>query len=429
MKIHEYQAREILERYTLPVPKGFVAETPAMAQRAAREIGHYWLAVKAQVHAGGRGRAGGVALVKSEQELLSAASRILGMELKTAQMAGGSIKVHQVLVTEQVPIAKELYLAITLDRERGLPCAIFSASGGMDIEELAKKSPEKIIAVHFEPSTGLAAFRARDLIFSQGFEAATALELAQIVEKLVRIFVDMDCSLVEVNPLVITKEGKAVLLDAKISFDDNGLFRHPEFIGLRDEKQEDARELEAAEHGLSYVGLDGNIGCMVNGAGLAMATMDLIKLAGGEPANFLDVGGSATAGKVTSAFKIILRDSKVQAVLVNIFGGIMKCDIIAQGILDALREVKISVPLVVRLEGTNVETGREILKHSGIAIITANDLKDAAEKVVGQLGGRRQQTSVIPRAPQRVRRGGIAGIECLGFSDNAKVTGLLYSRL
>ena len=262
---------------------------------------------------------------------------------------------------------------------------IFSASGGVEIEELAHKSPEKIITLHFDPVAGLPAFRARELAFSQGLAPETANQLAQIIEKLAKIFVELDATLVEINPLVIDPAGKVILLDAKISFEDNALFRHAEFAAMRDEKEEDPREIEASKFGLSYVGLDGNIGCMVNGAGLAMATMDLIKLAGGEPANFLDVGGSATTDKVTAAFKIILRDPRVKGVLVNIFGGIMKCDVIAQGIIDALKEVKMTVPLVVRLEGTNVDKGKELLKNSGIAIITATDLKDAAEKAVAAL--------------------------------------------
>lgn len=365
-----------------------MAGTVDEAVAAAKKLGTFNLAVKAQVHAGGRGKAGGVALVSSEQELKDAAKRIIGLELKTAQTAGGSVKVSKVLIEPKGSIQKELYLGITIDREKGLPCVIFSASGGMEIEELAHKSPEKIVTLHFDPVEGLPAFRARDLTFSQGFSANTALELANVIQKLSQVFVALDCMLLEINPLVIEPSGKATILDAKINFDDNGLFRHQEFLGLRDEKEEDPRELEASKHGLSYVGLDGNIGCMVNGAGLAMATMDLIKFAGGEPANFLDVGGSATTEKVTAAFKIILRDKNVKAVLVNIFGGIMKCDVIAQGIIDALKEVKMTIPLVVRLEGTNVDKGKELLKHSGIAIITANELKDAAEKVVKTVGGR-----------------------------------------
>ncbi len=382
MKIHEYQAKEILSKYKLPVPMGLMAENTDQALEAAKKIGHFNLVVKAQVHAGGRGKGGGVALVSSEQELKDAAKRILGLELKTVQTAGGSVKVRKILIAEKADIKKELYLGITIDREKGMPCVIFSASGGMEIEEIARTAPEKIVTLHFSPVEGLPAFKARELAFAQGLSAETAAQLAQVIEKLAKIFIELDCSLVEINPLVIDPAGKVILLDAKISFDDNGLFRHPEFHSMRDEKEEDAREVEAAKYGLSYVGLDGNIGCMVNGAGLAMATMDLIMLAGGEPANFLDVGGSATADKVTAAFKIILRDPRVKAVLVNIFGGIMKCDVIAQGIIDTLKEVKMTIPLVVRLEGTNVEKGKELLKHSAIPIITANDLKEAAKKAV-----------------------------------------------
>lgn len=387
MKLHEYQAKELLAKFGLPIQSGGVAESVEEALEVAKKLASRELVVKAQVHAGGRGKAGGIALVSSEAELKDAAKRILALKLKTAQTAGEGIRVSKILIETRADIVKELYLGITIDRERGLPCIIFSTSGGMEIEELARRSPEKIIKLHFDPVIGLAEFRARELVLSQGLP----LVLVQVITRLAKVFVDLDCSLLEINPLAIGSKGQVTLVDAKIILDDNGLARHPELEGLRDEKEEDSREIEASKFGLSYVGLDGTIGCMVNGAGLAMATMDLIKLAGGEPANFLDVGGSATTEKVTAAFKIILRDPRVKAVLVNIFGGIMKCDVIAQGIIDALKEVKMTVPLVVRLEGTNVEKGKELLKHSKISIITASELKEAAEKVVTSIHGHPRQ--------------------------------------
>lgn len=383
MKLHEYQAKEILAKHGLPVQPGRMAETVDQALAAAKKLGTYELAVKAQVHAGGRGKAGGIALVSSEKELKEAAKRILGLKLKTAQTGAETKAVRKILVEAKINFNRELYFAVTLDRRAGLPCVIFSGEGGVEIETLARETPEKIVTVHFKPDAGFPSAKARELAFSLGLETEPAEQLAGVIEALARIFVQYDCSLLEINPLVVTDSRKIILLDAKMIFDDNGLFRHPELLALRDITEEDPREVEAGEHSLSYVGLDGNIGCMVNGAGLAMATMDLIKLAGREPANFLDVGGSATTEKVAAAFKIILRDPKVKAVLVNIFGGIMKCDVIAQGIIEALKEVKMNVPLVVRLEGTNVEKGKELLKHSGISIITASELKEAAEKVVG----------------------------------------------
>jgi len=382
MKIHEYQAKEILDQHQLPTPPGVMVESLEQALEAAKKLGTFELVVKAQVHAGGRGKGGGVQLVSSEEELKKAVNHILGMELKTIQTSGEAKKVRKVLVAKKVDIKQELYLAITLDREAELPVIIFSGSGGMEIEELAVSSPEKITRLHFDSVEGLSSEKAQELASSQNFSDSIVSQLVKVVSGLAQVFVSLDCSLVEINPLVITGNDELVLLDAKMTFDDSGLFRHKELIELQDKYEEDPRELEAQEHDLSYVGLSGNIGCMVNGAGLAMATMDLIKLAGGEPANFLDVGGGATAEKVAAAFKIILRDPQVKAVLVNIFGGIMKCDVIAQGIIDALKEIEMTVPLVVRLEGTNVEKGKELLKNSNVSIIAAEDLKEAAELVV-----------------------------------------------
>ncbi len=385
MKIHEYQAKEILGQEGLPVQEGVAVESLEQALEAAKTLGTFSLVVKAQILAGGRGKGGGVKLVSSEEELKTAVESILGKELSTYQTSGQATVVKKLLIAKLADIEQEWYLGITLDREKGLPCIIFSTSGGVEIEELARTSPEKIINLHFDPTEGPTKQQASDLISSQGLSEELGSQLTDIIFKLSKFFVEKDCSLVEVNPLIVNPENKLLLLDAKINFDDNGLFRHKEILELRDESEEDPRELEAQKYDLSYVGLDGNIGCMVNGAGLAMATMDLIKLAGGEPANFLDVGGGATAEKVAVAFKIILKDPQVKAVLVNIFGGIMKCDVIAEGILEALKEVDMKVPLVVRLEGTNVDKGKELLKSSNISIIAAEDLKDASEKVVASI--------------------------------------------
>ncbi len=383
MNLHEYQAKEILSQFGISVPAGKVARTPEEAERAAAEIGGDKFVVKAQIHAGGRGKAGGVVLVSGREAVKNAAQKLLGKTLKTPQTGPAGQPVDQVLVQIQTDIAKEFYAAVVLDRSVAKPCLIFSASGGMEIEEVARKSPEAIWKKTFSANKGLSQAEAETFLQGTARRAPGGNKmLAPILAGLAKVFLEMDASLVEINPLAQLSSGEFSAVDAKIRLDDNGLERHPELAELYDERQEDPRETEAKKFGLSYVGLEGNIGCMVNGAGLAMATMDLIKLAGGEPANFLDVGGGASKEKVTAAFKIILTDPKVQAVLVNIFGGIMRCDVIAEGILAAVKEMDLKVPLVVRLEGTKVKEGKEILKKSSLKIISAETLEDAARKVV-----------------------------------------------
>lgn len=382
MNLHEYQAKEILSQFGISVPAGKVAHTPEEAERAAAEIGGEKFVVKAQIHAGGRGKAGGVVLVSGREAVKNAAQKLLGKTLKTPQTGPAGQPVDQVLVQIQTEIAKEFYAAVVLDRSAAKPCLIFSASGGMEIEEVARKSPEAIWKKTFSARSGLEISELDGFLSGGRFRPEEVSELSGILASLAKVFLEMDASLVEINPLAQLSSGEFSAVDAKIRLDDNGLERHPELAKLYDERQEDPRETEAKKFGLSYVGLEGNIGCMVNGAGLAMATMDLIKLAGGEPANFLDVGGGASKDKVTAAFKIILTDPKVQAILVNIFGGIMRCDVIAEGILAAVKEMDLKVPLVVRLEGTKVKEGKEILKKSGLKIISAETLEDAARKVV-----------------------------------------------
>jgi len=381
MKVHEYQAKEILARYGVAVPRSRVATTAGDAAAIARELGGR-VVIKAQVHAGGRGKAGGVKLAKSADEAAAAAQAILGMCLVSKQTGPEGRIVSKVLVEEALEIARELYLGIVLDRAVGLPVMMASAFGGMEIEEVAAEHPEAILKEHFDPLAGLQPFQARKLGFGLGLSGDTLKEFVRLVAALARAYLDSDASLAEINPLMITGAGKVMALDAKMSFDDNALVRHPEIAAMRDLAEEDPYEVEASKFDLNYIKLDGKIGCMVNGAGLAMATMDLIKLHGGMPANFLDVGGGATAETVAKAFKIILADSKVKAILVNIFGGIMRCDIIAEGIMTAVREVGVQVPVVVRLEGTNVELGRKMLAESGLSIISADGLTDAAKRAV-----------------------------------------------
>ena len=382
MNIHEYQAKGLLKTYGAPVLEGGVAYTPAEAGEVAQTLpGPVWV-VKAQIHAGGRGKAGGVKVVHSVEEVVETARQMLGMRLVTHQTGPEGKEVHRVYIEDGCRIAKEFYLSILIDRASGRPAIIASTAGGMDIEEVAAKTPEQIVTVIVDPALGLMPFHERRLAFSLGLRGAQAKQAMNVLGALYKAFVELDASLVEINPLVLTEEGDLVLLDAKMSFDDNALFRHPNVRELRDESEEDPMEIRAAKYDLNYIRLDGNIGCMVNGAGLAMATMDIIKLEGGEPANFLDVGGGATRERVTEAFKIILSDENVEAILVNIFGGIMRCDVIAEGIITAAKEVNLTVPLVVRLEGTNVEIGRRMLAESGLAIIPANDLGDAAKKAV-----------------------------------------------
>ncbi|MBI2991000.1 MAG: ADP-forming succinate--CoA ligase subunit beta, partial [Deltaproteobacteria bacterium] len=367
MNIHEYQAKEIFRRFGIPVPRGRVAETPLEAKSAAQELGGRCV-LKAQIHAGGRGKAGGVKLAGSAEEAEKKAGEMLGKKLVTHQTGPQGREVRRLLVEEQLNIDREFYLAMVLDRSLSRVSVIASAEGGVEIEEVARRSPEKILKEAIDPVVGLLPFQCRRLAYDLGLAGAQAGALAPILQGLYRAFVELDCSLAEVNPLLQTREGKLVALDGKMNFDNNALFRHPEINALRDLNEEDPRESEASELGLSYIALDGNIGCMVNGAGLAMATMDIIKLYGGEPANFLDVGGGATKDRVTAAFKLLLSDKHVQGVLVNIFGGIMRCDVIAQGVVEAAREMRVAVPLVVRLQGTNVDLGKKILSESGLAI-------------------------------------------------------------
>src|SRR6266516_2860866 len=389
MNIHEYQAKELLQKFGVATTRSKVASSPEEAEQIAREIAPAEIVVKAQIHAGGRGKGtfangfkGGVHLCKTPEEAREIAGKMLGQTLVTHQTGAAGRVVNKVLVAQSAQIAREIYFAILLDRLTAAPLIVASTEGGVEIEAVAAKSPEKSIREAIDPLVELQPFQARKVAKQLGFESSQLKSAAKLFQGLYRTFIAFDCSMVEVNPLVITTKGDVLALDAKFNFDDNALYRHPEIEALRDVAEYDPREVEASKHGLSYIGLDGNIACLVNGAGLAMATMDIIKFYGGEPANFLDVGGGATEEQVTEAFKILIADKKVKAILVNIFGGIMKCDIIAQGIINAAKTVKLSVPLVVRLEGTNVERGKQLLKESGLALIAADDLADAAQKAV-----------------------------------------------
>ena len=382
MNIHEYQAKDLLRAYGAPVAEGRVAETPPEAAAHAEALGGEAFVVKAQIHAGGRGKGGGIKLVKTLQELHAEADRMLGKPLVTPQTGPKGRLVRRVYVVKDTTIARELYLSLLVDRGSGRVAFVASTEGGVDIEAVAANTPEKIVTLSVDPATGISDFHARVIASALKLEGPLAKQCGALVKSLHRLFVEKDASLVEINPLVVTEDGNLLCLDAKIGFDDNALFRHADIAALRDIHEEDPAEVEAGNLGLSYVKLDGSIGCMVNGAGLAMATMDIIKLYGGEPANFLDVGGGATKERVTEAFKIILSDPHVKAILVNIFGGIMRCDVIAEGVIAAAREMHITVPLVVRLEGTNVERGKQLLRESGLAIIPADDLDDAAKKAV-----------------------------------------------
>jgi succinyl-CoA synthetase beta subunit len=382
LKIHEYQAKDILRKFGVAVPRGYLAATPLEAEGAARQLGGGICAIKAQIHAGGRGKGGGVKLARTPDEAREHAQAMLGMMLKTPQTGPEGQQVRKVYVEEGCRIARELYLGMTLDREAGRVAIMASTEGGVDIEEVAHKTPEKILRETIYPATGLLAFQARRLAFGLGLQGDSVSAFVRFATGLYNAYVATDASLAEINPLVITVQGDVLALDAKMNFDDNALYRHPDIAAMRDPDEEDPRETAAKEFDLSYIALDGDIGCMVNGAGLAMATMDAIMLSGGRPANFLDVGGGADEEKVTAAFKILLSDPKVKTVLVNIFGGIMKCDIIANGIVAAAKQVGLSIPLVVRLEGTNVELGKQILAQSGLAITPADDLGDAARKAV-----------------------------------------------
>ncbi|HLT29351.1 MAG TPA: ADP-forming succinate--CoA ligase subunit beta [Myxococcaceae bacterium] len=387
MKIHEYQGKELFRQYGVPTPRGIVAHTPEEAEAAARELGTAVTVVKAQIHAGGRGLGGGVKLAKSPAEAKELAGKILGMMLKTHQTGPEGQKVRTLYIEQGLDIGRELYLGVTLDRATSKVTFMASSEGGMDIEEVAAKTPEKIFKESVDPGVGFLDFQGRNLGFKLGLSGPTLREFGRFCRALYTMFVETDASLVEVNPLVVLKEGGVVALDAKVDFDDNALYRHEDLLKYRDIHEEDPAEAKAKEHDLAFIKLDGDIGCMVNGAGLAMATMDTIKLVGGNPANFLDVGGGATKEKVTAAFKLILADPAVKAVLVNIFGGIMKCDVIAEGVIAAAKEVKLEVPLVVRLEGTNVEQGKALLNASGLQITPADNLRQAAEKAVAAARG------------------------------------------
>ncbi len=382
MNLHEYQSKRVFADYGVPVPAGKVAGSEAEAVAAARELpGPLWV-VKAQVHAGGRGKAGGVRLCRSAAEVGKAAAAMLGTRLVTIQTGSDGLPIDFVYVESGSAIERELYLSLLLDRERSRLAFVASAAGGMNIEEVAAKEPERILRVDIDPAAGLQSFQCRRLAFGLGLAGAQIAEFERIARALYRLYLERDLALIEVNPLIVTRDGKLVALDAKINVDANALFRQPELVALRDPSQEDPMEREAARHELNYVALDGDIACMVNGAGLAMATMDLIKLHGGTPANFLDVGGTANAERVTAAFQLILSNERARAVLVNIFGGIVRCDVIAEGIVQAVRQVGVSVPVIVRLEGTNADKARKILAESGLAITVAKDVADAAVKAV-----------------------------------------------
>jgi succinyl-CoA synthetase beta subunit len=381
MKIHEYQAKAILAQFNVPAPRGEVAFTAEEAEAAAKRVGGS-VVVKAQIHAGGRGKGGGVKVAKDAAEAAGIARRMIGMKLVTHQTGPEGRIVQRLLIEETLPIARELYLGIVLDRVQGMPVFMASAAGGMEIEEVAAKTPELILKEAFLPGTGLMTWQARKLAFGMGIPAASVNAAAAAMVALAKAYVAMDASLAEINPFILTEDGNVVALDAKINFDDNALYRHKELMDLRDFNEEDALEVEASRFGLNYIKLDGAVGCMVNGAGLAMATMDIIKHAGGSPANFLDVGGGASAEQVKNAFRILLSDKNVRAVLINIFGGILRCDTLATGVVAAARDLQVKAPIVVRMEGTNVELGRKILVDSGLNFTLGLDMRDAAEKVV-----------------------------------------------
>ncbi|HEX3187440.1 MAG TPA: ADP-forming succinate--CoA ligase subunit beta [Pyrinomonadaceae bacterium] len=383
MKIHEYQGKELLRKYGVPVPRGIVARSPEEAYNAAKELGGDIVVVKAQIHAGGRGKGGGVKLARSAEEARDIAGQMLGMKLVTHQTGPEGREVRVLLIEEGLPIDKEFYLGIVLDRATGRQVFMASSAGGMDIEEVAAKTPEKILKETIDPAVGFQSFQARKLAFGLGLPATLVNQAVKFMQSLYAAYEQMDASLMEINPFLLTKDNRLIALDAKINFDDNAMFRHKEFLDLRDLNEEEPLEIEASKFDLNYIKLDGNIACMVNGAGLAMATMDIIKLAGGEPANFLDVGGGASQERVEAAFRILLADENVQAVLINIFGGIVRCDMVARGVVEAARNLKIEVPVVVRLEGTNVEEGQRVIRESGMNFTVANGMQDAAEKVVG----------------------------------------------
>jgi succinyl-CoA synthetase beta subunit len=382
VKIHEYQAKSVLARFGVPVPRGEVATTAAEAVEVAKRLGGDISVVKAQIHAGGRGKGGGVKVAKSLADVEPLAKQIIGMTLVTHQTGPDGKKVGRVLVEEGLEIDRELYLSIVVDRAAACPVVIASAAGGMDIEEVAASEPEKILREYIDPGTGIVPFQARKLAFGMGLTGAAVSKLVKVLDSVYAAFIQTDASMIEINPLILTKAGDLLALDAKVAFDDNALYRHPDLRDLRDTTEEDPLEVEASKFSLNYIRLDGNIGCMVNGAGLAMATMDIIKLAGGEPANFLDVGGGANAEQIRNAFRILMADRNVKAVLINIFGGILRCDVLAQGVIAAVKELGVPVPIVIRMEGTNVEEGKRMLKESGLNFTTADSMGEAAERVV-----------------------------------------------
>jgi succinyl-CoA synthetase beta subunit len=387
MKVHEYQAKSLLARYGVAIPKGEVASTPEEAREIARRLSGAAV-VKAQIHAGGRGKGGGIRVAKDPDQAFEHARAILGMTLVTPQTGAAGRIVRKVLVEEALDLDRELYLGVTLDRSRSLPVVIASRSGGMEIEEVAAKDPSAVLREPVDPFLGLFPFQARRLAFALGLAGDSFREGVSLMQALFRAYFETDSTLAEINPLLVTRAGRVLALDAKMTFDDNALFRHPDIKAMRDLEEEDPLEVEASKFGLNYIKLDGSVGCMVNGAGLAMATMDLVKLAGGEPANFLDVGGGASEEQVKNAFRIILSDQNVRAILINIFGGIMRCDVIAKGVVAAVREMGLSLPVVVRLEGTNVDEGKRILRESGLAVTPAEGLADAAGKAVGAAASR-----------------------------------------
>lgn len=381
MKIHEYQGKELFRGYGIPVPNGIVASTPEEAKAAAQKLGTPVVVVKAQIHAGGRGKGGGIKIAKSPDEAAAKAKELLGKPLVTPQTGPEGKIVNKVLVEQGLDIAKEYYLGIVLDRQASMPVIMASSEGGMDIETLAKEKPEKLLKIHVRGER-LLPFQARAIAYGLGLPAESIKKAVHFVTELFRLFIDKDASLAEINPLLLTKQGDVLALDAKINFDDNALFRHPEIVELRDITEEDPLEVEASKYNLNYVKLDGTVGCMVNGAGLAMATMDIIKFVGGKPANFLDVGGGAKKDQIMNAFRILTSDKDVKAVMINIFGGILRCDVLAQGVVETARELNLQLPVVVRMEGTNVDQGKEILRQSGLKLTIAEDMKDAAEKAV-----------------------------------------------
>ena len=389
MKIHEYQAKEIFRRFGVPTPRGEMVTTPEQARAVAERLGTKVVVVKAQIHAGGRGKAGGVKLAKSPAEAADLAKAILGMKLVTPQTGPGGRIVQRLLIEEGLDIKRELYLSILVDRAVAAPVIMASTAGGMEIEEVAHKNPELILRETIFPSTGLQPFHARKLAFGLGLSGDAASAAGPFLQGLYRAFLETDASLAEINPLVVTGDGRLVALDAKMTFDDNALYRHKDIAELRDLNEEDPLEIEASNFNLNYIKLDGNVGCMVNGAGLAMGTMDIIKLSGGSPANFLDVGGGASAEQVKNAFKILVSDKNVKGVFINIFGGILRCDVLAAGVVAAAKELKLKVPIVIRMEGTNVEKGQEILRQSGLGLTIAQGMKDGAQKIVALVGGAR----------------------------------------